>query len=106
MQGTIIFLRKIMRGGANKSFGIEVAQLAGVDKNVTDRAKQILKRLEASDLNSDKSVIAENGAKEKKSEKLSEAERIIQDLDIDNLSPMQAFTVLADLSEKVKNKNL
>ena len=44
--------------------------------------------------------------KRKKSEKLSEAERIIQDLDIDNLSPMQAFTVLADLSEKVKNKNL
>ena len=49
-QGSIMFLRKVMRGGANKSFGIEVAELAGVSKDVTDRAKIILKKLENSDI--------------------------------------------------------
>ena len=44
--GEIVFMRKLMRGSANKSFGIEVASLAGVPKVVTDRAKQILKILE------------------------------------------------------------
>ncbi len=41
LQGGIVFLRKIMRGGANRSFGIEVAELAGVNKEVTERAKKI-----------------------------------------------------------------
>lgn len=104
MQGTIIFLRKIMRGGANRSFGIEVAQLAGVDKSVTDRARQILKKLEASDLNHDKSRATVESYGEKRVENFSEVERIINDLDLNNLSPMQAFAVLADLSDKVKNK--
>ncbi|HAC11757.1 MAG TPA: DNA mismatch repair protein MutS, partial [Clostridiales bacterium] len=48
--GTVVFLRKIQRGGANRSFGIEVASLAGVPKEVTDRAKRILKVLENSDV--------------------------------------------------------
>lgn len=99
MQGGIIFLRKIMRGGANKSFGIEVAELAGVDKKVTERAKSILKRVEKADFAlSD----ANNTSSDKKERKTySETERIILDLDINNLSPMQAFTVIADLHEKL-----
>jgi DNA mismatch repair protein MutS len=48
--GDIIFLRKIQEGSANKSFGIEVAQLAGVKKEVTERAKAILKKLEKNEL--------------------------------------------------------
>ena len=44
--GKIVFLRKIARGSANRSFGIEVASLAGVPKTVTDRAKSILKKLQ------------------------------------------------------------
>lgn len=107
MQGTIIFLRKIMRGGANKSFGIEVAKLAGVNSEVTDRAKQILKKLEASDLNAKGTELfsdATDGISESRiPAHYSEVERIIKDLDINNLSPMQALTVLADLSEKVNN---
>jgi DNA mismatch repair protein MutS len=51
MQYTIVFLRKIMRGGTNKSFGIEVAQLSGINKEVIDRAKSILKKLERKELN-------------------------------------------------------
>ncbi len=105
MQGTIIFLRRIMRGGANRSFGIEVARLAGVNAEVTDRAKQILKRLETSELcgrGANSSVSGETDANRETAQS-TEIERIIKDLDIDNLSPMQALTVLYDLAEKVKN---
>ena len=100
MQGGIVFMRKIMRGGTNKSFGIEVAQLAGVNNLVTDRAKQILKKL-------DKNGIAFNNNQENEQINkpvLSECERIIKDLDLNNVSPIQAFNILADLSEKVKGE--
>ena len=50
LNGVVVFLRKIARGGANRSFGIEVAALAGVPKEVTSRAKGILKALEKSDI--------------------------------------------------------
>ena len=102
MQGGIVFLRKIMRGGANRSFGIEVAELAGVGKNITDRAKTILKKLEKSSLNV-KSKTPVNLEVEEKTT-VSEAERIIKDVDINNLSPMQAFNILADIQEKIKGK--
>jgi len=98
LQGGIVFLRKIMRGGANKSFGIEVASLAGVKKDVTDRAKEILKKLEKSDITKSKPII-NNSAEDKK---LSQTELIIKDLDLNNLSPMQAFNILADLKNKVE----
>ncbi len=97
MQSGIVFLRKIMRGGANKSFGIEVAQLAGVSKEVTSRAKEILKQLEKSDITKP----SKNFDIECSEKSLTETERIIKDIDIENLSPMQAFNILADLKEKV-----
>ena len=98
MQGGIVFLRKIMRGGTNRSFGIEVAELAGVEKAVTDRAKKILKNLEKTDLtrNTSYSDYEETPAK------ISEVERIIKDIDVNNLSPMQAFNIITDLQEKIK----
>ena len=99
MQGTIIFLRKIMRGSANRSFGIEVAELAGIDKAVTQRAKHVLKQLEKSNI-SQNNVNTNDVIKPK-----SEIENIINDLDINNLSPMQAFNVLCDLYEKVSDKD-
>ncbi len=99
LQGGIVFLRKIMRGGTNRSFGIEVAELAGVNTNVTDRAKQILRKLEKSDITRSNS----NNTNEEKNEKYySETENIIRELDINNLSPMQAFNILVDLFEKIK----
>ncbi len=94
--GNVIFLRKIMRGGANKSFGIEVAKLAGIEKCVLDRAKQILNSLEQ---NTEKKSNQNTAVSEK--QKTSVVERIIKDLDIDNLSPMQALNVLFDLKEKI-----
>ena len=50
LNGAVVFLRKIARGGANRSFGIEVASLAGVPKEVTTRAKTILRTLEKNDI--------------------------------------------------------
>lgn len=98
LNNTIVFLRKIMRGGANRSFGIEVASLAGVPKDVTSRAKQILKDLEKKDLTAHlKSEDQSETAPPK-----SEIERILSDLDLDNVSPMQAFHILSDLKEKAE----
>ena len=97
--GTVIFLRKIMRGGANKSFGIEVARLAGIPSAVTSRAKDILKKLEKNDIARTAMVVREN-SEEAQAE--SEAERILREIDFNNLTPMQAFHILSDLAEKVK----
>ncbi len=97
LQGGIVFLRKIMRGGANRSFGIEVAELAGVDKNITDRARKILKKLEQNEITRTRT----NDEYVSKEKAYSETESIIKDLDIDNLSPMQAFNILTELREKL-----
>ena len=95
INGSVVFLRKIMRGGANRSFGIEVASLAGVPAKVTDRAKQILKVVESGEKKRVEEV-------EDTAEEPSEIERILKDVDMNNLSPMQAFMLVGDLVEKVK----
>ena len=97
INGSVVFLRKIMRGGANRSFGIEVAALAGVPHEVTDRAKQILKAVERKE---GATVSYAEGEEEEKQP--SEVERILRETDMNNLSPMQAFMILSDLVEKVK----
>ncbi len=94
----IVFLRKIMRGGANKSFGIEVAKLAGIPTSVTMRAKEILKKLEKNDI----ARTAVDAVAEEEKQTYSEAERILSEVDVNNLTPMQAFNLLIDLAEKVK----
>lgn len=96
----ILFLRKIVRGGANKSFGIEVARLAGIPGEITDRAKQILKKLEKNDIA--RGAAEELPAAEEKP--VSEAERILVQTDMNNMTPMQAFNLLSDLVEKVKGE--
>ena len=97
----ILFLRKIVRGGANKSFGIEVARLAGIPPAVTSRAKEILRKLEKNDIARDaaRAVVSDEAAARQ-----SEAERILSEIDMNNLTPMQAFGVLSDLVEKVRTK--
>ena len=98
--GTIIFLRKIMRGGANKSFGIEVAKLAGIPAAVTARAKEILKKLEKNDIA--RTAIEETAAEADIRPAESETDKLLRELDLDNLTPMQAFHILSDLAEKAK----
>ncbi len=99
--GAVVFLRKIARGGANRSFGIEVASLAGVPKEVTTRAKSILKALEKNDIARGKmqTEFVEEEVVEEKT--LTEIERIISEIDLNTMSPMQAFMLLGDLKDKL-----
>ena len=98
--GSIAFLRKIMRGSAHRSFGIEVASIAGIPANVTQRAKQILKGLEKNDVT--KTMIGERPVEYEEEEiKLSEVEEILLETDVNSITPMQALSLLAGLKEKV-----
>ena len=99
--GNVVFLRKIARGGANRSFGIEVASLAGVPKEVTDRAKAILKTLERKGL----AVAPAETAYEEEPVRVSEVEEILRETDVNTLSPMQALLLLSDLKEKLNTEN-
>lgn len=104
VSGNIIFLRKLLRGSANKSFGIEVASLSGVDKSVLERAKEILKKLESADVarNAKMGIIQMSLFNKSNS---NEIISILKDLDLDNVTPKMAFEILADLKEKVELDN-
>ena len=94
--GSIVFLRKIVRGGASKSFGVEVASLAGVPDDVTSRAKSILKMLEKTEnrrITETETVEEEEGF---------DFEGELRDLDVNALTPMQALAILAEWKEKCK----
>ena len=66
----IVFLRKIVKGGADKSYGIQVAKLAGVPDSVIERAKQIVEELSANDITAvTKNLAVETGTKKKKEKK-------------------------------------
>ena len=101
----VIFLHKIVRGGANKSFGIEVARLAGVSKDVLKRAKEISKNLESVNQKLDLDIFKENKQKAEDNSKVAqEIYSIIKDVDMNRISPMTAFDILADLVSKVNKK--
>ena len=101
--GNIVFLRKIIRGGANRSFGIEVASLAGVPQEITARAKNILKALDKNDLlGKNKMPIVEE---EREERQFTQVEQAILDMDLNTLSPMQAFMLLNDLKEQLSKEN-
>lgn len=100
VNGSVLFLRRIMRGSANKSFGIEVAALAGVPSEVTERAKIILKRLEKNDpvKKADASEVFEEQTSE-----VSECEKMLNDVDPDNLTPQQALALVYRLKNILEN---
>ncbi|TYQ18217.1 UNVERIFIED_CONTAM: DNA mismatch repair protein MutS [Acetivibrio alkalicellulosi] len=112
----IIFLRKIIRGGADDSYGIQVAKLAGVPLNVINRAKEILKELEDADINKREvrikkgkkpiegqiDVFSFNTAQRSSNEVLTH----LKDMDITTLTPLDALNVLYDLQKKAKDCNI
>lgn len=105
--GEIIFLRKIVRGGTDDSYGIEVAQLAGVPKEVLTRARAILKELEAQKPQS----TAQKPQDTDKSDGMISLDDIsaeaainrIKSLDINTLTPIEAMGVLYELKKSVDN---
>ncbi len=118
----IVFLRKIVRGGADKSYGIQVAKLAGVPDSVIERAKEIVEQLISNDIAAVARGISVEGASQskKKKEKLDEVDLtqmslfdtvsdndIIEELrnvDVGNLTPIEALNKLYELQNKVKNR--
>ena len=101
----VIFLRKIVRGGANKSFGIQVARLAGLPKEVLSRAKVISKNLEVLNQKLDSSIFEEEAKKAEDNTKVALAIlNIIKDVDVNRLSPMAAFDMIIDLTKKAKGE--
>lgn len=104
----ITFLRRIVRGGADGSYGIEVAKLAGVPDNVIKRAKAILKTLENNDLMKPKLVddVQEAEAEFQMSFESNSREYImdrLKTIDINTLTPIEAMSILYDLTDKAKN---
>lgn len=99
----VVFLRKIVRGGASRSFGIEVAKLAGVPKLVLDRAKEISKNLEKVNKKLDLDIFKENKERAEDNNKTAlTILSILKDIDINRVSPMHAFDLLNDLVTRAK----
>lgn len=97
--GNIIFLRKIAPGGAGKSYGIHVADLAGIPKDIIERAKDLLQSFEKS--------TGPNKNHSESSKQLSlipsenhEIKRLLSKININEITPLQALTILDDLQEK------
>ena len=98
---TIIFLHKIARGSANRSFGIEVAKLAGLPDELVSRAKEVLKVQEEAN----KQAAIESGNFVDASAYCPNAIEVInvlRDMDMDTISPIMAFGTLQNLVDKVK----
>lgn len=106
LAGSIVFVRKLLRGSANRSFGIEVASLAGLPDNIIVKAKEILKKLEKSDIvgkekqradaNYQMSIFSSNVG--------TEIVKILKDIDVDSVSPRVALDILSDLKEKASDE--
>ncbi len=98
----VIFLRKIIRGGADKSYGIHVARLAGVPERVLGRSEEILDMLMEYD---SYKHIARNNDKKYYTVKAPEASIIVNeiaDIDLDSVAPFEAVKILSDIREKLK----
>lgn len=104
----VIFLRKIIPGGADESYGIYVAKLAGIARPVITRAKQILKYLENVDLakktiqEKKKKITTEEIQVDMFNYKMAEVSKILEKTELDELTPKDALEVLYKLKEKLK----
>lgn len=101
----ITFLRRIVRGGADDSYGIEVAKLAGVPDSVVNRAKAILESLDRADISFAEADAAAQEREEQISFTDTGAASIVaelQKLDVNTLTPIEAMTTLFELSKQAK----
>ena len=99
----IIFLRKIIRGGTDESYGIHVAKLAGVPSKVVARANEILKTLERKITIRDKENKKElTGQLDMYNYKLAEIAHELDKVDINGLTPIDALNALVKIKEKLK----
>ena len=120
----IVFLRKIIKGGADKSYGIQVAKLAGLPDIVIDRAKELLDQLTDSDITEKiqniETKAGQSGGRAKKAKHYDEVDlgqmslfetvsdedvlKELRDIDISNLTPLDALNTLYRLQTELKNR--
>lgn len=119
----IVFLRKIVKGGADKSYGIQVAKLAGVPDLVIDRAKEIVEELAEGDITARVSEIAVREKSAKKKPKVKKYDEVdmaqmslfdtvkdddvleeLKNLDVGNMTPIDALNTIYRLQNKLKNR--
>jgi len=104
----IIFLRRIVEGGTNRSYGIQVARLAGVPEDVIIRAREILENLEKGELDEvGMPKIASGKGKEKKGQLslfMGDEDYVLNELkglDILNMTPLQVFDRISEWKERL-----
>lgn len=102
LNGSIVFLHKIARGGTNKSFGIEVASLAGVPEDVCKRAREIVLMLENSNVSLKLEEVQNSQTTRQVAKTAQEVASILRDIDVNRISPIEAFDILNSLVKKVK----
>jgi len=116
-KGEVIFLRKIVEGGTDRSYGIYVAKMAGLPEKVIKRANEILESFEQEKMFTKENEIRESDVFAKKdlgkddlnstfqfplfTAKDSEIEKEIQSLDLDNLTPIEALNKISQWKKKV-----
>ena len=106
----IVFLRKVEQGSADKSYGIEVARLAGLPNKVIARAREILSRHEQTEHNLSERLAAKSDAPETGPVQLTiftplnvEVVKAIESADLDNLKPIEALNLLAELKKQIQS---
>lgn len=115
----IVFLRKIVKGGADKSYGIQVAKLAGVPDSVICRAKELVEELSDADITA---AVKDLTSSSKKKQKIvydqvdmaqmslfdtvqdNDIVEEIRNLDMSHLTPMEAMNILYNLQNKIQNR--
>ncbi|MBT4324346.1 MAG: DNA mismatch repair protein MutS [Cryomorphaceae bacterium] len=105
----VVFLRKLVKGGSNHSFGIHVAKMAGMPKLVLDSAKNKLKLMERTLPHKLKGDNKDDNFQlsffDVEDPKMQEIRKIIENLDIDNLSPVEALIKLNQIKKELKNED-
>ena len=116
INGKVVFLRKLARGGSEHSFGIHVAKLAGMPQSIVKRANEVLKHLESSNRETDSEVVKNLATVSEQAEGmqmsffqlddplLAQLRDQILGLDINNLTPMDALNKLNDIKSILMGK--
>ena len=122
--GKVMFLRNIVKGGADKSYGIEVAKLAGIPKEILKESKKILHKLEQRKELIDKTINVQQLSlfgkiseieeeyednnfeliENVENEKIEEIIYDIENKDVNNMTPMEALTFLSEIKSKLEEK--
>ena len=116
----IVFLRKIVKGGADKSYGIQVAKLAGVPDSVIERAKELVQELSDADITETVSEIAQEKKTKSKVAKYDQVDleqmtlmdtvsdedvlNELKEIEISTLTPIEALNILNRLQNRLKNR--